>query len=103
MHCSSTCARASTPAAACSSPTPGRTRATTSSPTAPGSAINDVRQLGAEWADSQLDQRHRAVVSGWVRLPFELGLGGVATVGSGVPFNLTTARRGGWSFVGYSS
>jgi Carboxypeptidase regulatory-like domain/TonB dependent receptor len=55
-----------------------------------GGGPNDARNLAAEWADSQLDQRHRAVLSGWYRLPLDLTAGGVATVGSGVPYNITT-------------
>ncbi|HEY0781387.1 MAG TPA: hypothetical protein VGE98_02950, partial [Thermoanaerobaculia bacterium] len=45
---------------------------------------------GKEWADSLLDQRHRAVLSGWVGLPYELRLGGILTAASGRPFNITT-------------
>jgi Carboxypeptidase regulatory-like domain/TonB dependent receptor len=59
-------------------------------PDAPGGDPNDARQLGAEWADSLLDQRHRAVLSGWTALPWQLRLGGVATFASGRPFNVTT-------------
>lgn len=59
-------------------------------PDAPGGDPNDARQLGAEWADSLLDQRHRAVLSGWTSLPLGLRLGGVATYASGRPFNITT-------------
>jgi outer membrane receptor for ferrienterochelin and colicin len=59
-------------------------------PDAPGGDPNDVHQLGKEWADSLLDQRHRAVLSGWVRLPWAFNAGGVATYASGRPFNITT-------------
>jgi outer membrane receptor protein involved in Fe transport len=59
-------------------------------PDAPGGDANDARQLDREWADSLLDQRHRAVLSGWVGLPLALRLGGVATYASGRPFNITT-------------
>ena len=38
---------------------------------APGGDPNDVHELGKEWADSVLDQRHRGVLSGWVRLPWD--------------------------------
>jgi hypothetical protein len=55
-----------------------------------GGGPDDARNLGAEWADSQLDQRHRAVLSGWLRLPLALTFGGVATIASGVPYNLVT-------------
>jgi outer membrane receptor protein involved in Fe transport len=57
---------------------------------APGGDPNDVHELGKEWADSLLDQRHRGVLSGWVRLPFELRFGGIAEYGTGRPFNITT-------------
>ncbi len=59
-------------------------------PDAPGGDPNDARQLGADWADSLLDQRHRAVVSGWFGLPFAFRAGGVATFATGRPFNITT-------------
>lgn len=59
-------------------------------PDAPGGDANDARQLDREWADSLLDQRHRAVVSGWLALPLALRFGGVATAASGRPFNITT-------------
>jgi hypothetical protein len=55
-----------------------------------GGGPNDEHQLAAEWADSQLDQRHRAVLSGWYRLPFDINGGGVMTIASGVPYNITT-------------
>lgn len=59
-------------------------------PDAPGGDPNDARQLGAEWADSLLDQRHRAVLSGWTSLPWQFRVGGIATYASGRPFNITT-------------
>lgn len=59
-------------------------------PDAPGGDPNDANNLNAEWADSLLDQRNRAVLSGWVRLPLALNFGGVATYASGRPFNITT-------------
>lgn len=59
-------------------------------PDAPGGDPNDPRRLGAEWADSLLDQRHRAVLSGWTALPWQFRLGGVATFATGRPFNVTT-------------
>jgi outer membrane receptor protein involved in Fe transport len=57
---------------------------------APGGDPNDVHELGKEWADSLLDQRHRGVLSGWVRLPWELRFGGVAEYATGRPYNITT-------------
>ena len=59
-------------------------------PDAPGGDPNDAHRLDKEWADSLLDQRHRAVLSGWVGLPLELRFGGVAEYGTGRPFNITT-------------
>jgi hypothetical protein len=59
-------------------------------PDAPGGDPNDVHQLGKEWADSLLDQRHRAVLSGWVRLPLELRFGGIGEFATGRPYNITT-------------
>jgi hypothetical protein len=55
-----------------------------------GGGPNDEHNLAAEWADSALDQRHRAVLSGWVRLPYDFALGGVGNIASGVPYNITT-------------
>jgi outer membrane receptor for ferrienterochelin and colicin len=59
-------------------------------PDAPGGDPNDAHQLSREWADSLLDQRHRAVLSGWVGLPFALRAGGIAEYGTGRPYNITT-------------
>jgi outer membrane receptor protein involved in Fe transport len=59
-------------------------------PDAPGGDPNDVNQLGREWADSLLDQRHRGVLSGWIRAPLGLTFGGIVTAASGRPFNITT-------------
>jgi hypothetical protein len=59
-------------------------------PDAPGGDPSETFALGKEWADSLIDQRHRAVLSGWVRVPFGLTVGGVAQVASGRPYNLTT-------------
>jgi hypothetical protein len=57
---------------------------------APGGDPNDAHELRKEWADSLLDQRHRGVLSGWVRLPLELRFGGIAEYATGRPFNITT-------------
>ncbi len=59
-------------------------------PDAPGGDPNDVHQLSKEWADSLLDERHRAVLSAWVRGPLTLTFGGVAEIASGRPYNITT-------------
>jgi outer membrane receptor protein involved in Fe transport len=60
-------------------------------PDAPGGDRGDLN-LGEEGerGDSLLDQRHRAVVSGWYNLPYRFVLGGVTTLASGRPFNITT-------------
>ena len=59
-------------------------------PDAAGSAPNDATQIEAEWADSLLDQRHRVVLSGWWRLPWQLLGGGVFTYATARPYNATT-------------
>ncbi len=52
---------------------------------------NDSNQLGrSERGNSLLDQRHRAVISGWWQLPGRFIAGGVATLASGFPYNITT-------------
>jgi outer membrane receptor protein involved in Fe transport len=57
---------------------------------APGGDPQDVQRVDKEWADSLLDQRHRGVLSGWVRLPWDFNFGGVATFATGRPYNITT-------------
>lgn len=58
---------------------------------APGGDPNDSNQLGRfERGTSLLDQRHRAVISGWWQLPYRLNFGGVATLASGRAFSMTT-------------
>ncbi|HEY7545684.1 MAG TPA: TonB-dependent receptor [Blastocatellia bacterium] len=58
---------------------------------APGQDPNDSNQLGVfERANSLLDQRHRAVISGWWQLPAGFTVGEVTTLASGRPFNVTT-------------
>ncbi len=60
-------------------------------PDAPGGDANDSNQLGAfERGDSVLDQRHRAAISGWWRLPQSFVFGGLATLASARPFNIVT-------------
>lgn len=52
---------------------------------------NDSNQLGSyERGNSLLDQRHRAVISGWWQLPDQFVTGGIATLASGFPYNITT-------------
>jgi hypothetical protein len=57
---------------------------------APGGDPNDVSCLSCEWADSLLDQRNRAVLTAWRRVPWNVVVGGVVTKASGRPFNITT-------------
>ncbi len=58
---------------------------------APGGDPNDSNQLGSyERGNSLLDQRHRAVLSGWWQLPAEFTAGAVVTLASGRPYNFTT-------------
>ncbi len=60
---------------------------------APGGGANDVNQLGAfEKGNSLLNQTHRAVISGWYTLPLRITVGGVATLASGVPYNITVGQ-----------
>jgi outer membrane receptor for ferrienterochelin and colicin len=59
-------------------------------PDAPGGDPNDVNRLDLEWTDSILDQRHRVVLSGWAKLPLGLRGGGIFTLASGRPYNITT-------------
>jgi hypothetical protein len=60
-------------------------------PDAPGGDPNDVNQVGRlERGNSLLDQRHRAVISGWWQLPHHFVFGGETTLASGRPYNITT-------------
>jgi len=57
---------------------------------APGGDPNDVNQLGRfERGSSLLNQKHRAVISGWYKLPLEFTIGTVTTLASGRPYNVT--------------
>ena len=52
---------------------------------------NDPNQTQhSEYARAIYDQRHRLVVSGTYVAPFRINLGGVATVASGLPYNIVT-------------
>lgn len=60
-------------------------------PDIPGQNPNDPRVTGhAEYGPSIFDQRHRFVLSGVYAAPFGFHLGGVATLGSGLPYPITT-------------
>jgi len=63
----------------------------TTEPNGNGAGQNDFNQLGeVERGPSLLDQRHRAVVSGAYRLPFDVTVGAMLQAASAKPFNPTT-------------
>lgn len=63
-------------------------------PDIPGQNPNDPRQTGkVENGNAIFDQRHRFVLSGVYVLPGKLNFGGVATLGSGLPYNITTGAN----------
>jgi hypothetical protein len=52
---------------------------------------NDPLQTGhAEYGNALYDQRHRAVISGFYIAPFAIHVGGIASLATGLPYNLTT-------------
>ena len=52
---------------------------------------NDPLQTGhAEYGNALYDQRHRAVISGFYIVPFAIHIGGIASLATGLPYNLTT-------------
>lgn len=56
-----------------------------------GSSPNDWNSVAeGERSSGSLDQRHRAVFSGWYELPFRFTLTGAAQISSGFPFNSLT-------------
>jgi len=60
-------------------------------PDIPGQNPNDPNFTGRiENANAIFDQRHRFVLSGVYILPLKIHFGGVATFGSGLPYNYTT-------------
>jgi hypothetical protein len=60
-------------------------------PDIPQQNPNDPNLTGREeYANAIFDQRHRLVVSGVYEAPFKIRLGGIATYGSGLPFNIIT-------------
>ena len=60
-------------------------------PDVPVQNPNDARQTGrVENGDAIFDQRHRFVLSGTYSAPFKIVLGGIATLASGLPYNLVT-------------
>ena len=65
-------------------------------PDIPGQNPNDPRVTGAaEVAGAIYDQRHRFVLSGVYSAPFSIRLGGVGTMGSGLPYNIVTGTTNG--------
>jgi hypothetical protein len=60
-------------------------------PDVPGQNPNDVNFTGRiENGNAIFDQRHRFVASGLYELPWKIYFGGIATLGSGLPYNFTT-------------
>ena len=60
-------------------------------PDVPGQNPNDPNTTGGtEYGSAIFDQRHRFVLSGFFVAPLKITLGGVATLASGLPYNLTT-------------
>jgi hypothetical protein len=63
-------------------------------PDIPQQNPNDPNLTGRkEYGDAIFDQRHRLVVSGVYDAPFKIKLGGVATYGTALPFNITTGTN----------
>jgi len=63
-------------------------------PDVPGQNPNDPNFAGApEYGNAIFDERHRLVLSGFYAGPLKITLGGVATAGSGFPFNFTTGAN----------
>jgi hypothetical protein len=60
-------------------------------PDVPSQNPNDPLLTGhQEYGDAIFDQRHRLVISGVYEAPFKISIGGESTVGSALPFNITT-------------
>ncbi len=60
-------------------------------PDVPGQNPNDPNFTGrVENGSAIFDQRQRFVLSGTYMLPFKINFGGVATLGSGLPYNIVT-------------
>jgi hypothetical protein len=63
-------------------------------PDVPGQNPNDPNFIGPqEIGNAIFDQRHRFVLSGTFHGPFGLNAGGIATLASGLPFNLVTGSN----------
>jgi hypothetical protein len=64
----------------------------TAEPDSPSENPNDQTQLGSSYekATGSLDQRNRAVLTGWDQLPHGMSVGASASLGPGFPYNVTT-------------
>ncbi len=63
-------------------------------PDTTGQNPNDANFTGLqEYGNAIYDQRHRLVVSGMVMAPLKIRMGGVATMASGLPYNLVTGTN----------
>jgi len=63
-------------------------------PDVPGQNPNDPNNTGAvEYGNAIFDQRHRFVLSGYYVGPLKITFGWVATLASGLPYNLTTGAN----------
>lgn len=63
-------------------------------PDVPGQSPNDPNVTGhAEYGNAIFDQRHRFVLSGYYVGPLKITFGGVTTLASGLPYNLTTGAN----------
>ena len=63
-------------------------------PDVPGQNPNDPNVTGAaEYGNAIFDQRHRFVLSGYYVGPLKITVGGVTTLASGLPYNLTTGAN----------
>lgn len=63
-------------------------------PDVPGQNPNDPNVTGhAEYGNAIFDQRHRFVLSGFYAAPLKIRIGGIATLASGLPYNLTTGAN----------
>jgi hypothetical protein len=60
-------------------------------PDVPGQNPNDPNFVNQqELGPAIYDQRHRFVLSGTYEAPFKINIGGIATLASGLPYNITT-------------
>jgi hypothetical protein len=63
-------------------------------PDVPGQSPNDPNVTDhAEYGNAIFDQRHRFVLSGFYVAPLKITIGGIATLASGLPYNLTTGAN----------